>query len=318
MTHESSTHTIPPAKGDETVAAVVVTYNRKGLLCQCIGALLGQTRPLDAIYIIDNASTDGTDDTVSAQYGDRVIYERLPRNTGGAGGFHRGLKRAFEERHGWIWVMDDDAQPTAQCLESLLKHAVTGVGFVAPLICDRTGHPQSYHHKVSSKSTYSIWTSWSPAIVTDQLTPDYRIPIDANAFVGPLINRDAIEAIGLPRSDYFILFDDHEYTYRVSRRFPSYLVPGATIFHFDVNNERTAKPYQTQWKTYYHFRNWIDFTKHNDGLLAAILLTGKIIIGTTMKVGCGWYRNPIYSYRSYCLGAWHGLIGQLHNDWGPT
>ncbi|MCD6105633.1 MAG: glycosyltransferase, partial [Thermosipho sp. (in: Bacteria)] len=42
----------------ETVCAVVVTYNRKELLLECLEALRKQTRPLDAIYLIDNASTD--------------------------------------------------------------------------------------------------------------------------------------------------------------------------------------------------------------------------------------------------------------------
>ena len=48
------------AVDDLRVAAVVVTYNRKELLMECLEALLRQTRPLQAIYIIDNASTDGT------------------------------------------------------------------------------------------------------------------------------------------------------------------------------------------------------------------------------------------------------------------
>lgn len=42
------------------VCAVVVTFNRKELLMDCLEALLKQKRPLDAIYIVDNASTDGT------------------------------------------------------------------------------------------------------------------------------------------------------------------------------------------------------------------------------------------------------------------
>jgi rhamnopyranosyl-N-acetylglucosaminyl-diphospho-decaprenol beta-1,3/1,4-galactofuranosyltransferase len=60
----------------ETVAAVVVTYNRKELLRQCLGGILAQTRPVDAIYVVDNASTDGTDQMIAAEYADRVIYER--------------------------------------------------------------------------------------------------------------------------------------------------------------------------------------------------------------------------------------------------
>src|SRR5512138_1855971 len=42
----------------EKIAAVVVTYNRRDLLGQCLDSLLGQSRPLDALYIIDNHSTD--------------------------------------------------------------------------------------------------------------------------------------------------------------------------------------------------------------------------------------------------------------------
>ncbi len=44
----------------ETVCAVVVTYNRKKLLIECVDALVEQTRPVDAIYIIDYFSNEGT------------------------------------------------------------------------------------------------------------------------------------------------------------------------------------------------------------------------------------------------------------------
>ncbi len=43
-------------KYKETVCAVVVTYNRKELLIECLNALCKQTRPIDAVYVIDNFS----------------------------------------------------------------------------------------------------------------------------------------------------------------------------------------------------------------------------------------------------------------------
>ena len=39
------------------VAAVVVTYNRLPLLQQCLQALAAQSAHLEAIWVIDNAST---------------------------------------------------------------------------------------------------------------------------------------------------------------------------------------------------------------------------------------------------------------------
>ena len=45
-------------------AAVVVTYNRKEKLINCIESLLRQTPEKPEILIIDNASTDGTHEEI--------------------------------------------------------------------------------------------------------------------------------------------------------------------------------------------------------------------------------------------------------------
>ena len=104
-----------PESRPETIAAVVVTYNRKQWLGECLDSLLRQSRPLDALYVVDNHSTDGTCDSLLAgeligpipetggepaevqrsvvppPFPERrvdVHYVRMPENTGGAGGFH--------------------------------------------------------------------------------------------------------------------------------------------------------------------------------------------------------------------------------------
>ena len=47
-------------KMKERIAAIVVTYNRKNSLINCLEAILKQSHPVDIIYIIDNHSIDGT------------------------------------------------------------------------------------------------------------------------------------------------------------------------------------------------------------------------------------------------------------------
>ncbi|WP_338825129.1 hypothetical protein MHOCP_06860 [Moorella humiferrea] len=82
----------------ETVAAVVVTNNRKKLFDECLQALLHQTRPVDSIIVIDNASTDSTPEFL-AQKGylsnPIIYYIRLSENTGGEGGFYEGIKHGY-------------------------------------------------------------------------------------------------------------------------------------------------------------------------------------------------------------------------------
>lgn len=69
----------------KTIAAIVVTYNRKALLLECLEALLAQTRPLDALYVIDNASSDGTEELLQQHdFMERISYERLEYNGGNA------------------------------------------------------------------------------------------------------------------------------------------------------------------------------------------------------------------------------------------
>src|SRR5215208_4045769 len=100
-----------------SVAAVVVTYNRRVLLVECLAALARQTHAVDRIVVVDNASTDGTPDAVAEADADLL---RLRRNGGGAEGFHYGVREALAEEPEWIWLMDDDCEPADDALECLL------------------------------------------------------------------------------------------------------------------------------------------------------------------------------------------------------
>src|SRR5919199_5119307 len=105
------------------VVAVVVTYNRKAMLAECLRALGAQTHPLAAVVLVDNASTDGTEAHVAATgaaAGLDVRYVRLARNGGGAEGFHYGVKHALALAGDWLWLMDDDCEPDEDCLRRLL------------------------------------------------------------------------------------------------------------------------------------------------------------------------------------------------------
>ncbi len=71
-----------------------MTFNRKFLPCECLEALLRQSFAVDSIFVVDNASSDGTE-TLLRERGylnnPRIQYLRLESNLGGAGGFHAGM-----------------------------------------------------------------------------------------------------------------------------------------------------------------------------------------------------------------------------------
>ena len=101
----------------DKVIAIVVTYNRRSLLSQCITALQNQTRKLDKILVINNGSTDDTEQWLQQQDVEFITQENL----GSAGGFYTGIKKAFNSGYSWMWMMDDDGYPKEDALEKLLE-----------------------------------------------------------------------------------------------------------------------------------------------------------------------------------------------------
>mgnify|MGYP003313528417 CR=1 FL=1 len=103
------------------IAAVVVTYNRLEMLKKCISALENQTYECD-VFIINNASTDSTEQWVLGYISDKdnLFYYNTGENIGGAGGFNYGMRKAVESGYEYVWVMDDDCMPTSTALENFL------------------------------------------------------------------------------------------------------------------------------------------------------------------------------------------------------
>jgi len=252
----------------EKIAAVVVGYNRKELLRECLDALLSQTRPLDSIILIDNASTDGTPEFLKENgylSNPKIDYVRLPENTGGAGGFYEGVKRGYEKSFDWLWLMDDDAEPKEDALERLV------VGFnkenISALACSviLPNGEICYNHRglIDLRNIYPLIQKPLQKEKYKELVEE----IDVASFVGILVNKKAIEKIGYPKKEFFIHHDDVEYCIRLRKVGQILLVPDSIIIHKEAAKEGIIKsflgreslrvPYHKFWLNYYGIRNLV-------------------------------------------------------------
>lgn len=112
---------------NKSVAAIVVTYNRKDLLLENIECLKKQSESDDLdIIIIDNASTDGTDSVLQPYILDKsIIYINTGSNLGGAGGFNFGIGYAAKQQYKYLWIMDDDCMPNKSALKEFFNADLT-------------------------------------------------------------------------------------------------------------------------------------------------------------------------------------------------
>ena len=115
------------------VNCVIVTYNRLALLKECLAAIEKQTYPIHKVIVIDNCSTDGTEEYLKA-YAVHPQFQviRTEQNIGGAGGFSLGVKTSVLGGGDYTWMMDDDTIPSPKALEALMQTATQSndIGFV--------------------------------------------------------------------------------------------------------------------------------------------------------------------------------------------
>jgi GT2 family glycosyltransferase len=221
----------------EQVAAVIVTYNRKEALEECLNAVFTQTSHVEAVYIIDNASADGTPEyLIEKGFIDKtscpdkepleevkkislsrlqdskveVHYIRMHENTGGAGGFYEGIKRSYNAGFEWLWLMDDDGVPAKdQLFELLDKSAKKNLLFSCPLVID-TDDKQALTFRPANlrnvkNSVDAIKAEAEDGVIYDWVTP----------FNGTLVSKKVVERIGNIKKEMFIWGDEREYVLRI-------------------------------------------------------------------------------------------------------
>ena len=163
--------------------------------------------------MVDNASTDDTE-KVLEDYAGRptVSIERLSENTGGAGGFSRGMSLAYERGADFVWIMDDDCYADPTALGELLDgHAAAekSMGMRLPYACSVVRWTDGDICEMNSPEP--TW-DWGKLLVRGESS----VLVNSCSFVSVLFPRWVMAEHGLPLAEYFIWFDDQEYTRRLT------------------------------------------------------------------------------------------------------
>ena len=256
------------------IAAIVYTYNRKELLVKCLRGLLNQTYPIDEIIVVDDASTDGTEQLLEQRF-PNTTHIRLPQELGGAGAVHVGMKLAYKKGYDWAWVMDDDALPLPNALEELVKVIIGGqipLDAIGVLLSRRVW-PINRLDPTIPRTKFEIIEGTAFAgfpLSRRKLGGSNSLrnveSVNYTFFSGMLVSRRAIERVGFPLREFFIFWDDIEYSQRlIDYGFNLYQVLTSYVIHplwKPYKNKRflfrtiSLEDYQ-DWRSYYVVRNEI-------------------------------------------------------------
>src|SRR5436189_112278 len=84
-----------------TVATVIPLYNKEPYIARAIASVLAQTRPVDEIIIVDDASTDGSLERIKAFQDSRI---RVIRLTASQRVTHTACVAMVWDLGGWILI----------------------------------------------------------------------------------------------------------------------------------------------------------------------------------------------------------------------
>jgi rhamnopyranosyl-N-acetylglucosaminyl-diphospho-decaprenol beta-1,3/1,4-galactofuranosyltransferase len=286
----------------ERVVAVVVTYNRLALLRECVEALREQTYKLASIIVVNNSSTDGTEEWL-LQQGD--INSVTQPNLGGAYGFYTGMKTAVEEEYEWIWCMDDDGHPRPAALEKLMDFHQQKPCVMNALVCDK----EDPDNLVFKTGPYTKTAEISGRIVKDA----------ANFFNGTLLHLHIIKAVGLPLKELVIWGDESEYYNRIRYKFgfPLFTVSDSIHLHPAQGGLFYKKEWdiRKEWKPYFYVRNkiFVFLSKYRTALMAYTYYT-VFLLGFATTIVFYQKENKLRKMKLLFVGA----IDGYRKDTGKT
>jgi GT2 family glycosyltransferase len=301
------------------VLAHIHTLNDDDVIDRAIEAILRQTRPVDGIVIVDNASTDGTLERQSVKC---ATVLRHPENRGTSGAVHSGFRFALEQDYEWIWVFDADSAPEPDALERLLDlyaefppNLRDEAAFLACLHQNvQDGIPR--HGRIFSRRRFRH---------ARPIPKERYYPCHVNIWSGCLYRLAAVRRIGLPNPNYVLDWGEGEYGYRVMKAgYKGFIHREAVLMHnirgyagcypVEIKHGNTVRVIQElpPIRCYYSCRNRIYFAIYEFGegnfwqVLDAIASTANLMLGFLVRPRSR-RSQLIASFR----GLWHGFTGNI-------
>jgi rhamnopyranosyl-N-acetylglucosaminyl-diphospho-decaprenol beta-1,3/1,4-galactofuranosyltransferase len=288
--------------GRETVAVVVVTYNRADLLAGMLDGLAAQTHRPDAVYVVDNASSDHTREVLERHHGGdlplRVTHS--PDNLGGAGGFHLGVRLAHAGGFDRIWLMDDDVVPAPDCLAVLMARPEGCLMAVREDTAGRLVEKAALRFDLTNPLAIKPKTAMVESTYGGRDAMPERVELENVAFEGFMVHREVIDEIGLPDPTYFIFYDDVDLALRARRA--GHRIWGirdaVLVRQLDFDQQHDLG----SWKGFYMYRNlFAVHFRYGENVLVRLkpwLITLVVVALSPLRGGRGEAGNVIRALRA--------------------
>jgi GT2 family glycosyltransferase len=233
------------------VSIIIVNWNTRDLLRDCLNSIVQQTRQLTfETIVIDNASSDGSVSMCELEFPTvKVVANRQNR------GFAAANNQGMQLTSGRYTLL---LNPDTVVLDGAIDHCVayadahSDVGVVGCQVLEKEGQIQQTGFSFPSPWTLFLTLTGLPRafprstlFAKPQLgwwKRDSEEDIDVISGMFMLVRREAIQQVGLMDESYFIYAEEADWCYRFYKAgWRRVFFPGAKIIHIDGGGKSTSQ-----------------------------------------------------------------------------
>lgn len=248
-----------------SVAIILVNFNNETDTIACVNSLEKITYPNCKIFIVDNGSDEKSVSKLRPLAGGDIELIETGKNLGFSGGNNVAVKKALDAGFDYILLLNNDTEVEPDFLDKLAAAAESGekIGVVGPKI-----YFYSDPKRIWFGGGKFSWFGGGRHLRYNEIdSASQSSPLNANRYplnASPeetgymtgcafLIKTKVIKEIGLLCEDFFLYYEDTDWSLRVKKAgYKIIYVPAAKIYH---KVSRTASALGNPTIHYYHIRN---------------------------------------------------------------
>ncbi len=251
------------------VYVITLNWNNEEDTIECIKSLKNINYKNYKIVIIDNGSEEKSVSKIKRQYSEMCIINN-EKNLGFAGGNNVGIKYAIDNGADYVLLINNDTTVEKDFLDKLVEAGESDkkIGIAGSKILfwsepNRIWFAGGKVNRLKNKGVH---------MGLDEIDEgQYDEAKDVGYLTGCclLIKREIVEKIGMLAEDYFLYYEDTDFSLRVKNAgYKCFYVPESKIYH---KISRSTKPGSPSY-IYYHVRNGLVLAERNSSFLNKIIV----------------------------------------------
>ena len=295
------------------VGITICNYNKKEMVKECIRSVLEQKYRDFDLFVVDNASTDGSVPAIREQFAGKLTLLCNFENLGGSGGFNTGLRAMCKKGYEYLMCVDNDAlldeDAVGELVAFLNAHPECGMAGSKIYHLERPQIVQNFGQTVSFD--YFCTEAYYLGQAEDGSMLMYADAVPACSL---MVRRSVVEEIGLLPEENFLYWDDTEWGYQCNLAGYKVASVGASRACHAMG---ARKEDVSTFPTYYAWRNWIRFFMKYTPRDKWVEMAG-FFLSSIYEVEFWGNYNEVYAKANTVMAAYddaiHGIMGKAGPD----